>query len=124
MGVPVIVAAVRTPIGRRGGWLAGLHAAELLGAAQRALIERADLDPVLVEQAIGGCVTPGGEQSNNIARAAWTSAGLPYGTGCLTIDAQCGSAQHAAHLVAGLIASGAIEVGVACGVESMSGVPL
>ena len=124
MGVPVIVAAVRTPIGRRGGWLAGLHAAELLGAAQRALIERADLDPVLVEQAIGGCVTQGGEQSNNITRTAWLQAGLPYATGCLTIDAQCGSAQHAAHLVAGLIASDAIEVGVACGVESMSRVPL
>ncbi len=124
MGVPVIVEAVRTPIGKRGGWLAGLHAAELLGAAQRALLDRAGLDPALVEQVIGGCVTQGGEQSNNITRTAWLHAGLPHTTGCLTIDAQCGSAQHAAHLVAGLIAADAIEVGVACGVESMSRVPL
>jgi acetyl-CoA C-acetyltransferase len=118
------VDAVRTPIGRRGGWLAGLHAAELLGAAQRALIDRTGLDPALVEQAIGGCVTQGGEQSSNITRTAWLHAGLPHTTGCLTIDAQCGSAQHAAHLVAGLIAADAVEAGVACGVESMSRVPL
>jgi len=124
VGVPVIVDAVRTPIGRRGGWLAGLHAAELLGAAQRALLDRAALDPALVEQAIGGCVTQGGEQSSNITRTAWLHAGLPHTTGCVTIDAQCGSAQHAAHLIAGLIAADAIEVGVACGVESMSRVPL
>jgi len=124
VGVPVIVDAVRTPIGRRGGWLAGLHAAELLGAAQRALIDRTGLDPALVEQAIGGCVTQGGEQSSNITRTAWLHAGLPHTTGCLTIDAQCGSAQHAAHLVAGLIAADAVEAGVACGVESMSRVPL
>ncbi|OJF12937.1 thiolase family protein, partial [Couchioplanes caeruleus] len=124
MGVPVIVGAVRTPIGRRGGWLAGLHAAELLGAAQRAVLARTGLDPALVEQVAGGCVTQGGEQSNNITRTAWLHAGLPYATGCLTVDAQCGSAQHAAHLVAGLIAADAIEVGMACGVESMSRVPL
>ncbi|GAB1646674.1 steroid 3-ketoacyl-CoA thiolase [Krasilnikovia sp. MM14-A1259] len=124
MGVPTIVDAVRTPIGRRRGRLAGLHAAELLGAAQRALLTRARLDPELVEQAVGGCVTQGGEQSNNITRTAWLHAGLPYRTGCLTIDAQCGSAQHAVHLMAGLIAADAVEVGVACGVESMSRVPL
>lgn len=124
MGTPVIVDAVRTPIGKRGGWLAGLHAAELLGAAQRALVTHADLDPGTVEQVIGGCVTQGGEQSNNITRTAWLHAGLPYRTGCLTIDAQCGSSQHAAHLVAGLIATDAIEVGIACGVEAMSRVPL
>ncbi|RZU53702.1 acetyl-CoA C-acetyltransferase [Krasilnikovia cinnamomea] len=124
MGVPTIVDAVRTPIGRRRGRLSGLHAAELLGSAQRALLTRASLDPALVEQAVGGCVTQGGEQSNNITRTAWLHAGLPYQTGCLTIDAQCGSAQHAVHLLAGLIAADAVEVGVACGVESMSRVPL
>ncbi|GIF22800.1 acetyl-CoA C-acetyltransferase [Actinoplanes tereljensis] len=124
MGVPVIVDAVRTPIGRRGGWLAGLHPAELLGTAQRALLDRAGLDPALVEQAIGGCVTQGGEQSNNITRTAWLHAGLPHTTGCTTIDAQCGSAQHATHLIAGLIAADAIEAGIGCGVESMSRVPL
>jgi len=124
VGVPVIVDAVRTPIGRRRGALAGVHPAELLGAAQRGLLDRAGLDPGEVEQAIGGCVTQGGEQSNNITRTAWLHAGLPYATGCATLDAQCGSAQHATHLIAGLIAADAIETGVACGVESMSRVPL
>ncbi|MEU4423168.1 steroid 3-ketoacyl-CoA thiolase [Actinoplanes sp. NPDC024001] len=124
MGVPVIVDAVRTPIGRRDGWLSGLHAAELLGATQRALLSHSGLDPAVVEQVIGGCVTQGGEQSNNVTRTAWLHAGLPYATGCATVDAQCGSAQQAAHLIAGLIAADAISVGVACGVESMSRVPL
>ena len=124
MGVPVIVEAVRTPIGKRGGLLAGLHAAELLGSAQLALLDRAGLDPALVEQLIGGCVTQAGEQSNNVTRTAWLHAGLPETTGATTIDAQCGSAQQATHLVAGLIAAGAIEAGVACGVEAMSRVPL
>jgi acetyl-CoA C-acetyltransferase len=120
----VIVEAVRTPIGKRGGVLAGLHAAEILGSAQTALLDRAGIDPALVEQVAGGCVTQAGEQSSNITRTAWLHAGLPYQTGCQTLDAQCGSAQQAAHLVAGLIAAGAIESGVACGVEAMSRVPL
>ncbi|BCJ41213.1 putative acetyl-CoA acetyltransferase FadA [Actinoplanes ianthinogenes] len=124
MGAPVLVEAVRTPIGRRGGVLSGLHPAELLGTTQRALLDRAGLDPARVEQAIGGCVTQAGEQSNNVTRTAWLHAGLPHTTGCATVDAQCGSAQHATHLIAGLIAAGAIEAGVACGVESMSRVPL
>ncbi|MGK3203867.1 steroid 3-ketoacyl-CoA thiolase [Amycolatopsis sp. MEPSY49] len=124
MGVPVIVEAVRTPIGKRGGLLAGLHAAELLGAAHLALLDRAGIDPALVEQLIGGCVTQAGEQSNNVTRTAWLHAGLPETAGATTIDAQCGSAQQATHLVAGLIAADAIEVGVACGVEAMSRVPL
>ena len=124
MGNAVIVEAVRTPIGKRGGVLAGLHAAEILGCAQRALVDRAGIDPGEVEQVAGGCVTQAGEQSNNITRTAWLHAGLPYQAGCQTLDAQCGSAQQAAHLVAGLIAAGAIEAGIACGVEAMSRVPL
>jgi acetyl-CoA C-acetyltransferase len=124
MGTAVIAEAVRTPIGRRGGTLAGLHAAELLGRAQTALLERAGIEPANVEQVVGGCVTQAGEQSNNITRTAWLHAGLPYQAGCLTLDAQCGSAQQAAHLVAGLIAADAISAGVACGVEAMSRVPL
>src|SRR3954452_16621219 len=124
MGVPVIVEAVRTPIGKRNGLLAGLHAAELLGAAQLALLDRAGFDPALAEQLIGGCVTQAGEQSNNVTRTAWLHAGLPETAGATTIDAQCGSAQQATHLVAGLISAGAIEVGIACGVEAMSRVPL
>ena len=124
MGTPVIVEAVRTPIGKRGGWLAGLHAAEVLGAAQQALVQRAGIDPALVEQLIGGCVTQAGEQSNNVTRTAWLAAGLPWQVGATTIDAQCGSAQQANHLIAGLIATGAIDVGIACGVEAMTRVPL
>ncbi|HEX7303514.1 steroid 3-ketoacyl-CoA thiolase [Lentzea sp.] len=124
MGSPVIVGAVRTPIGRRNGWLSGLHAAELLGAAQRGLLDRTGVDPSSVEQAIGGTVTQAGEQSNNITRTSWLHAGLPQTTGCTTVDAQCGSAQQSTHLVAGLIAAGAISCGIACGVEAMSRVPL
>ncbi|SNS69235.1 steroid 3-ketoacyl-CoA thiolase [Rhodococcoides kyotonense] len=122
MGEPVIVEAVRTPIGKRGGWLSGLHAAELLGFAQRGALDRLGIDTV--QQVVGGCVTQAGEQSNNVTRTAWLHAGLPWQTGCTTVDAQCGSAQQATHLVAGLIATGAIETGMACGVESMSRVPL
>jgi acetyl-CoA C-acetyltransferase len=124
MTTPVIVEAVRTPIGKRGGALSGLHAAEVLGAAQVALLTRAGLDAALVEQVIGGAVTQAGEQAGNVIRTAWLHAGLPQATGATTIDAQCGSAQQAVHLVAGLIAADAIRMGIACGVEAMSRVPL
>jgi acetyl-CoA C-acetyltransferase len=124
MGNPVIVEATRSPIGKRGGWLSGLHATELLGATQRAVVEKAGIDAALVEQVIGGCVTQFGEQSNNITRVAWLTAGLPEQTGATTIDCQCGSAQQANHLIAGLIATGAIDVGIACGIEAMSRVGL
>jgi acetyl-CoA C-acetyltransferase len=124
MGVPVIAEAVRTPIGKRGGALSGLHAAEILGAAQTGLVERSGIPASSVEQIAGGCVTQAGEQSGNVTRTAWLHAGLPYQAGCLTLDAQCGSAQQAAHLIAGLIAADAIDVGIACGVEAMSRVPL
>jgi acetyl-CoA C-acetyltransferase len=124
VGTAVIVEAVRTPIGRRGGALAGLHAAEILGAAQTALLDRAGIQPGAVEQVAGGCVTQAGEQSSNITRTSWLHAGLPYQTGCFTLDAQCGSAQQAVHLIAGLIAADAIGVGIGCGVEAMSRVPL
>ena len=124
MGTAVIAEAVRTPVGKRGGVLADVHAAELLGGIQAALLDRAGLAPDEVEQVAGGCVTQAGEQSNNITRTAWLHAGLPHQAGCLTLDAQCGSAQQAAHLVAGLIAADAISVGIACGVEAMSRVPL
>jgi acetyl-CoA C-acetyltransferase len=124
MGTAVIVEAVRTPIGKRNGALSGLHAAEILGAAQVALVSRAGLDPAAVEQIAGGCVTQAGEQSGNVTRTAWLHAGMPPEVGCFTLDAQCGSAQQAAHLIAGLIAADAIDVGIACGVEAMSRVPL
>ena len=124
MPEPVIVSAVRTPIGRRRGLLAGLHPAELLGLAQQAVIERSGIDPVAVEQVAGGCVTQYGQQSSNLTRTAWLAAGLPETTGAMTIDGQCGSAQQAVHVIAGLIAAGAISAGIGCGVEAMSRVPL
>jgi acetyl-CoA C-acetyltransferase len=124
VGTAVIVEAVRTPIGKRRGALSGLHPAEILGQAQTALVERAGIEPAEVEQMAGGCVTQAGEQAGNVTRTAWLHAGMPVQTGCLTLDAQCGSAQQAVHLIAGLIAAGAIDVGIGCGVEAMSRVGL
>ena len=124
MGNPVLVEATRSPIGKRNGWLSGLHATELLGAVQKALVDKAGIDGADVEQVIGGCVTQYGEQSNNITRVAWLTAGLPEQVGATTVDCQCGSAQQANHLIAGLIAAGAIDVGIACGIEAMSRVGL
>jgi acetyl-CoA C-acetyltransferase len=124
MAEAVIVEAVRTPIGKRNGWLAGVHPALALGHAQREVIARTGIDPTEVEQVVGGCVTQGGEQAGSIARYAWLSAGLPASAGVTTIDCQCGSAQQANHFIAGLIAADAIDVGIACGVEMMSRVGL
>ena len=122
--VPVIVEAARTPIGKRNGALAGLHPAELLAAAQVEVVKRAGIDAAEVEQVVGGCVTQAGEQASNVTRNAWLGAGLPFEVAATTVDCQCGSSQQANHLVAGLIAAGAIEVGIACGVEAMSRVGL
>jgi acetyl-CoA C-acetyltransferase len=123
-GTPVIVEAVRTPLGKRRGWLAGLHAADLLGASQVEVLKRSGIDPSLVDEVIGGCVTQAGEQSNNMVRRAWMHAGLPRQVASTVIDAQCSSGQQATHLVNAMILAGVIRTGVACGVESMSRVPL
>jgi acetyl-CoA C-acetyltransferase len=120
----VIVEAVRTPIGKRSGALAGMHPAELLAAAQIAVVKRAGINPGEVEQIIGGCVTQAGEQGSNVTRNAWLSAGLPFEEAATTVDCQCGSSQQAGHLIAGLIETGAIDVGIACGIEAMSRVGL
>ncbi len=124
MGTPVIIDVVRTPLGRRKGGLAGLHPGEVLGFVQREVLKRAGVDPELVEQVIGGCVTQAGEQSNDMVRRAWLHAGLPQHVGGTVLDAQCGSGQQATHLVNDMIAAGTIDVGIACGVEAMSRVPL
>jgi acetyl-CoA C-acetyltransferase len=125
MGTPVIVEAVRTPIGKRNGWLAGLKAPEILRAAQLAVIDRAGIDPALVDEVIGGCVTQAGEQGSNVTRNAWLgSERLGYTTACTTVDAQCGSAQQANHIAAALIAAGGADITIGCGVEAMSRVPL
>jgi acetyl-CoA C-acetyltransferase len=124
MGRPVIVEAVRTPIGKRNGWLSEMKAPEILRTAQVEVIRRAGIEPEDVQEIIGGCVTQAGEQGSNVTRNAWLGTGLTYEVACTTVDAQCGSAQQANHLVAGLIAAGGIDVGIACGVEAMSRVPL
>jgi acetyl-CoA C-acetyltransferase len=124
MAQPVIIEAVRTPIGKRNGWLSGFHAAQLLGAAQVEVVKRAGIEPSEVEQVVGGCVTQAGEQASNVTRTAWLSEGLPYEVAATTIDCQCGSAQQANHFVANLISAGAVDVGIACGVEAMSRVGL
>jgi acetyl-CoA C-acetyltransferase len=124
MGQPVIVEAVRTPIGKRNGWLSGFHASELLGNCQVELVKRAGIDPSAVEQIVGGCVTQAGEQASNVTRTAWLGQGLPYETAATTVDCQCGSAQQANNFINNLIAADAIGVGIACGVEAMSRVGL
>lgn len=124
MGTPVIVDAVRTPLGKRKGWLAGLHPAQMLGFVQQEVLRRAGVDPELVEQVVGGCVTQAGEQSNDMVRRAWLYQGLPQHTGGTALDAQCGSGQQATHLVNDMVAAGTIDVGIACGVEAMTRIPL
>lgn len=124
MSDAVLIQAVRTPIGKREGWLAGLHAAQLLAAAQVEVVKRTGIEPAAVEQVVGGCVTQAGEQSANITRNAWLGAGNPYEVAATTIDCQCGSGQQANNFIVGLIAAGAIDIGIACGVEAMSRVPL
>jgi acetyl-CoA C-acetyltransferase len=120
----VIVDAVRTPIGKRGGGLSTMHPAEVLATVQRAIIERTGIDPTEVGQVVGGCVSQVGEQAFNITRTAWLSAGLPLTTAATTIDTQCGSSQQATNLASSLVGSGVVDVALACGVEAMSRVPI
>jgi acetyl-CoA C-acetyltransferase len=119
-----LVEAVRSPLGRRSGGLSGLHPGDLLGAVQRACVERAGIDPGEVGQVLGGCVSQVGEQSFNVARTAWLSAGLPLEVAATTLDSQCGSSQQASTLATGLVGSGLEEVVLSCGVECMSRIPL
>ena len=120
----VIVDAVRTPIGKRNGGLSTLHPAELLGAVQKALIERSGIDPSIVGQVVTGCVSQVGEQAFNIGRTAWLAAGLPQSVPNTTVDTQCGSSQQATGLAAALVGAGVVDVAIACGVESMSRIPI
>jgi acetyl-CoA C-acetyltransferase len=124
MTQPVIIEAVRTPIGKRNGALSGVHPAELLGAAHVELIKRSGVDPSEIQQIFGGCVTQAGEQSFNITRTAWLGQGLPYEVAATTIDCQCGSSQQANNIVASLVSSGVVDAAIGCGVEAMSRVGL
>ena len=120
----VIVEAVRTPVGRKNGGLSTLHPAEILGLVQKEVVRRTGIDPAAIEQVVGGNVSQVGAQSFNITRTAWLSAGLPLTTACTTVDTQCGSSQQATGLAASLVASGVVDIAMACGVESMSRVPI
>ena len=120
----VVVEAARSPLGRRNGGLSTMHPADLLAAVQRAVVDRSGIDPAEVGQVVAGCVTQTGEQTFNIARTAWLTAGFPIGVGATTVDSQCGSSQQATNLGAALVRSGVVDVVLTCGVESMSRVPL
>jgi acetyl-CoA C-acetyltransferase len=124
MSEVVIVDAVRTPIGRRTGGLSTVHPADLLSTALRAVVDRSGIDPAAVGQVVTGCVSQVGEQSFNIGRTAWLSAGLPLTTAATTVDTQCGSSQQATNLATSLVGSGVVDVAIACGVELMSRVPI
>ncbi len=116
----VIVEAVRTPLGRRNGALKDTHPVELLASTLKELVERSGIDPALVEDNITGCVSQVGEQALNIGRNAWLAAGLPQEVPGTTVDRQCGSSQQAAHFAAQAVGSGAMDIVVASGIESMS----
>ncbi|MFD7407813.1 acetyl-CoA C-acetyltransferase [Streptomyces sp. NPDC059866] len=124
MAEAYIVSAVRTPVGRRKGSLAGVHPADLAGHAVKAAVERAGVDAGDIEDVILGCVDQLGAQSTNIARTAWLSAGLPEHVPGTTIDRQCGSSQQAVHFAAQGVMSGTQDLVVAGGVEVMSLVPI
>ena len=123
----VIVEALRTPIARgkpiRGG-LSAFHPATLLGVIQQAVVEKAGIEPAVVEQIVGGCVTQAGEQAGNVVRNAWLSRGNGFHTGGTTVDTQCGSGQQANHIISAFVKAGSVDVGIACGVEVMSHVGL
>jgi acetyl-CoA C-acetyltransferase len=123
----VIVEALRTPIGRgkpgKGG-LSSFHPTTLLAKVQQGVVDKAGIDPALVEQLVGGCVTQAGEQAGNVVRNAWLTRGKNYEVAGTTIDCQCGSGQHANHIVSSFVQSGVIDVGIGCGIETMSHVGL
>ena len=120
----VIVDAVRTPVGRRGGRLSGWHATDLAAQPLTALLSRNDLDPALVEDVVMGCTMTVGEQAMNIARNAAMAAGFPESVPGTTVDRQCGSAQQAIHFAAQAVMAGAMDVAIGAGVESMSRVSI
>jgi acetyl-CoA acyltransferase len=120
----VVVDVVRTTFGKRGGALAHWHPTDLLGFAISALLDRTGVDPGRIDDVLGGCVAQVGEQSTNVTRNAWVAAGLPQHVPATTIDRQCGSSQQAIHFGAAGVVAGHYDMVVACGVETMSRVPM
>jgi acetyl-CoA C-acetyltransferase len=119
----VLVDAVRTPIGKRGGALSNHHSIDLLAETLNALVDRTGVDPSSVGQVIGGCVSQVGMQAMNVTRQAWLTAGLPADIASTTVGARCGSSQQAMTLAYGLVRAGIMDAAVACGLEVMSRVP-
>ena len=124
MAQAYIVDAVRTPVGRRGGGLAGAHPADLGAHVISALIDRTGVDPLAVDDVVFGCVDAIGPQAGDIARTAWLAAGLPEAVPGVTVDRQCGSSQQAVHFAAQAVLSGTADVVVAGGVQNMSQIPI
>ena len=124
MAEAYLVDAVRTPVGRRGGGLAGAHPADLGGHVIRALLDRAGVDPLAVDDVVFGCVDTIGPQAGDIARTAWLAAGLPEEVPGVTVDRQCGSSQQAVHFAAQAVLSGTADLVVAGGVQNMSQIPI
>ncbi len=120
----VIVEAGRSAVGKKKGSLAQVHPADVLGPVQMAVLARAGVDAREVGQVIGGCINKVGAQSMSIIRTAWLSRGGPLEVAATTVDTQCGSSQQALALGVGLIASGAEDIVLACGVENMSRIPI
>ena len=116
----VIVGAVRSPVGKKNGKLSKTHPTDLLGAVLRALLDRTGVDPSLVDDVIGGCVTQTGAQGVNVTRNAWIAAGLPWDVPATTVDRQCGSAMQAIAFGAAGVQAGHYDVVIASGVEAMS----
>ena len=124
MAEAVIVEAVRSPVGKRNGGLSGVHPGELSAQVLNGLVERAGIDPVLVDDVIWGCVMQAGEQALDIARTAVLAAGWPESVPGVTVDRQCGSSQQSVHFAAAGVVAGHYDVVVAGGVESMSRTPM
>ena len=124
MNDAVIVAARRTPTGKREGMLSGIHPADLSALVIEDIISTTGIDPSLIDDVIWGCVTQAGEQTGDIARTAALSAGLPESVTGVTVDRQCGSSQQALHFAAAGVASGQYDIAIAGGVESMSRNPM
>ena len=124
MAEAFIVEAVRTAVGRRNGGLAGVHPADLGAHVLSALVERAKIDPLAVDDVIFGCLDTIGPQSGDIARTCWLSAGLPHEVPGVTIDRQCGSSQQALHFAAQAVMSGTSDLVIAGGVQNMSMIPI
>src|SRR3954462_755960 len=124
MAEAVIVEAVRSPVGKRNGGLSGVHPGELSAQVLNGLVQRAGIDPALVDDVIWGCVSQVGEQTLDIARTAVLAAGWPESVPGVTVDRQCGSSQQSVHFAAAGLIAGQYDVVVAGGVESMSRVPM